>query len=149
MGVEEVVEHLATRGAPVEGTAFLGAGLEEVVVARVESVRQHPNADRLSLCEVNNGEETLQVVCGAPVIHEGGFYPFAGVGVTLPGDFKLERAKIRGEYSNGLLCSEKELGLFAGTPRAGRARPRAGPPGLRGECRRRAPRSDRSVLPDP
>ena len=111
MGVEEVVEHLATRGAPVEGTAFLGAGLEEVVVARVESVRQHPNADRLSLCEVNNGEETLQVVCGAPVIHEGGFYPFAGVGVTLPGDFKLERAKIRGEYSNGMLCSEKELGL--------------------------------------
>ncbi len=111
MGVEEVVEHLATRGAPVEGTAFLGAGLEEVVVARVESVRQHPNADRLSLCEVNSGEETLQVVCGAPVIHEGGFYPFAGVGVTLPGDFKLERSKIRGEYSNGMLCSEKELGL--------------------------------------
>ena len=111
MSVEEVVEHLATRGAPVEGTTFLGAGLEEVVVARVESVRQHPNADRLSLCEVNNGEETLQVVCGAPVIYEGGFYPFAGVGVTLPGDFKLERAKIRGEYSNGMLCSEKELGL--------------------------------------
>jgi len=95
----------------VESTEHLGTGLEDVVVARVESVRPHPNADRLSLCEVNNGEETLQVVCGAPVIHEGGYYPFAGVGVTLPGDFTLKRAKIRGEYSNGMLCSEKELGL--------------------------------------
>lgn len=111
MSVEEVVEHLAARGAPVEGAEFLGAGLEDVVVARVESVRRHPNADQLSLCEVNNGEETLQVVCGAAIIHEGGYYPFAGVGVTLPGDFKLKRAKIRGEYSNGMLCSEKELGL--------------------------------------
>ncbi len=111
MNVEEVEERLALRGAPVEGRKCLGAGLEGVVVARVESVRQHPNADRLSLCEVNNGVETLQVVCGAPVIEEGGYYPFAGVGVTLPGDFKLKRAKIRGEYSNGMLCSEKELGL--------------------------------------
>ena len=111
MDVDEVAEHLATRGAPVEDTEYLGAGLEQVIVARVESVRQHPNADRLSLCEVNNGAETLQVVCGAPIIHEGGYYPFAGVGVTLPGDFTLKRAKIRGEYSNGMLCSEKELGL--------------------------------------
>ncbi len=111
LGVDEVSEHLATRGAPVEDTEYLGEGLEEVIVARVESVRQHPNADRLSLCEVNNGEETLQVVCGAPIIHEGGYYPFAGVGVTLPGDFTLKKAKIRGEYSNGMLCSEKELGL--------------------------------------
>ncbi len=111
LDVEEVAEHLANRGAPVEGTEYLGAGLEDVVVARVESVRQHPNADRLSLCEVNNGAETIQVVCGAPIIHEGGYYPFAGVGVTLPGDFTLRRAKIRGEYSNGMLCSEKELGL--------------------------------------
>ena len=111
MSVEEVADHLATRGAPVEDTEYLGAGLEEVIVARVESVRPHPDADRLSLCQVNNGTETLQVVCGAPIIHEGGYYPFAGVGVTLPGDFKLKKAKIRGEYSNGMLCSEKELAL--------------------------------------
>ena len=111
MSVEEVSEHLATRGAPVEDTEYLGADLADVVVARVESVRPHPDADRLSLCQVNNGAETLQVVCGAPVIHEGGYYPFAGVGVTLPGPFKLKKAKIRGEYSNGMLCSEKELGL--------------------------------------
>jgi len=111
MSVEEVSEHLANRGAPVEDTEYLGVELEDVVVARVESVRPHPDADRLSLCQVNNGTETLQVVCGAPIIHEGGYYPFAGVGVTLPGPFKLKKAKIRGEYSNGMLCSEKELGL--------------------------------------
>ncbi len=111
MTVEEVEERLALRGAPVEGAQCLGSGLEGVVVARVESVRPHPNADRLSLCEVNTGAQTLQVVCGAPVIQEGGHYPFAGVGVTLPGNLRLRRAKIRGEYSNGMLCSEKELAL--------------------------------------
>ena len=108
---EEIAEHLATRGAPVETMESVGAGLEDVVVARVKSVRRHPNADRLSLCEVDNGGEVLQVVCGAPVIAEGGYYPFAGVGVTLPDGFKLKKAKIRGEYSNGMLCSERELGL--------------------------------------
>lgn len=107
----QLAERLAVRGAPVEGIDELGAGLEGVVVARVESVSAHPNADRLSLCEVNNGREILQVVCGAPVIQEGGYYPFAGVGVTLPGGFTLKRAKIRGEHSNGMLCSERELDL--------------------------------------
>ena len=108
---EEIAEHLATRGAPVGTMESVGAGLEDVIVARVKSVRRHPNADRLSLCEVDNGGEVLQVVCGAPVIAEGGYYPFAGVGVTLPDGFKLKKAKIRGEYSNGMLCSERELGL--------------------------------------
>ena len=110
---DEIAEHLATRGAPVEGMEFVGSGLEDIIVARVVSVRRHPNADRLSLCDVDRGGEgeVLQVVCGAPVIQEGGYYPFAGVGVTLPDGDKLERAKIRGEYSNGMLCSERELGL--------------------------------------
>jgi phenylalanyl-tRNA synthetase beta chain len=102
---------LADRGAPVEDVVRRGEGLGDVVVGRVKSVRRHPDADRLSLCEVDNGEEVLQVVCGAPVIQEGGLYPFAGVGTVLPGGFKLKKAKIRGEYSNGMLCSEKELDL--------------------------------------
>ena len=108
---DEIAEQLATRGAPVEAMELVGSGLEDIVVARVESVRRHPNADRLSLCEVDGGDEVLQVVCGAPVIQEGGYYPFAGVGVTLPDGLKLKKAKIRGEYSNGMLCSERELGL--------------------------------------
>lgn len=107
----ELAERLALLGAPVEEITPVAAGLEDLIIGRVKAVRGHPNADRLSLCEVDNGEEAVQVVCGAPVIEEGGFYPFAPVGVTLPGGLQLKRAKIRGEYSNGMLCSEKELGL--------------------------------------
>ena len=108
---DQLAERLALLGAPVEGMTPVSAGLEEVIVGRVKTVRGHPGADRLSLCEVDNGEEVVQVVCGAPVIDPGGFYPFAPVGATLPGGLKLKRAKIRGEYSDGMLCSEKELGL--------------------------------------
>ena len=108
---EELAERLALLGAPVEEITPMSAGLEGVIIGRVKSVRGHPNADRLSLCEVDNGEEVVQVVCGAPVIDPGGYYPFAPVGVTLPGGLELKRAKIRGEYSNGMLCSEKELGM--------------------------------------
>ena len=108
---DELAERLALLGAPVEEITPVSAGLEDVIIGRVKTVRGHPDADRLSLCEVDNGEEVVQVVCGAPVIEAGGFYPFAPVGVTLPGGLELKRAKIRGEYSNGMLCSEKELGL--------------------------------------
>ena len=111
LSVDEIVDRLAMRGAPVEDHASLGAGLEDIVVARVESVVKHPDADRLSLCQVEAGDGPVQVVCGAPVIHAGGYYPFAGPGVTIPAGFTLERRKIRGEYSNGMLCSEKELDL--------------------------------------
>ena len=110
-GPEELAERLALLGAPVEEITPVAAGLEEVIIGKVKSVRGHPNADRLSLCEVDNGEDVVQVVCGAPVIDPGGYYPFAPVGVTLPGGLELKRVKIRGEYSNGMLCSEKELGL--------------------------------------
>ena len=108
-----ISEQLASRGAPVEINGDTGIEVEGVVVGRVKSVKKHPNADRLSICEVDNGYETLQVICGAPVIHEGGHYPFAGVGIELPNGMKLKKAKIRGEFSNGMLCSEKELGLGA------------------------------------
>ncbi len=110
-GPEELAERLALLGAPVEEIIPMAAGLEDVIIGQVKSVRSHPNADRLSLCEVDNGEEVVEVVCGARVVELGGHYPFASVGVTLPGGLKLKRAKIRGEYSNGMLCSEKELGL--------------------------------------
>lgn len=115
-GIREGAEALATRlgmlGAPVEEMERPGAGLEDVVVARVLEAGPHPNADRLSLCMVDPGTgEPIQVVCGAPHIDVGGLYPFAPAGSTLPGGLELRRAKIRGEYSNGMLCSERELGL--------------------------------------
>jgi phenylalanyl-tRNA synthetase beta chain len=111
MKPEEVADHLASRGAPVDIKGGGEIGLGSVVVGRVNTVKKHPNADRLSICEVDNGKEVLQVICGAPLIKEGGHYPFAGVGSELPNGMKLKKAKIRGEFSNGMLCSEMELGL--------------------------------------
>lgn len=98
-------------GAPVDELLELGAELEDVVIARVEAVRPHPNADRLRLCTVDAGGVPLQVVCGAPNVEGGGFYPFVGVGSTLPGGMAIRKAKLRGEESEGMLCSARELGL--------------------------------------
>ncbi len=109
---DQVAERLALRGAPVEETDDLGAPFEGLVVGRVVTAGRHPDADRLSLCQVDaGGEETLQVICGAPNVKEGSFYPFAPVGAVLPGGMKIKKAKIRGVHSVGMLCSERELGL--------------------------------------
>lgn len=109
--VDRVKERLALRGAPVEGMDRLDEGLSQVIVARVEEAGPHPNADRLSLCTVFDGADTVQVVCGAPNVRSGAYYPFAPVGATLPGGMTLSRRKIRGTYSEGMLCSPSELGL--------------------------------------
>lgn len=109
---QEVADRLAMYGAPVDELVSIGAEISDIVVARVLSVRRHPNADRLSLCEVDAGTgETLQVVCGAPNVREGGVYPFAPVGARLPGGITIRKAKLRGEVSEGMLCSARELGL--------------------------------------
>ncbi|MFO7892852.1 MAG: phenylalanine--tRNA ligase subunit beta [Longimicrobiales bacterium] len=107
----ELADRLGMLGAPVEETVRPGAGLEGIVVGRVVATREHPNADTLSLCRVDTGEETVEVVCGAPVIEEGGLYPFAPVGSRLPGGMEVGEAEIRGETSRGMLCSEAELAL--------------------------------------
>ncbi len=115
---EDLAHRLALRGAPVESLTPLEKGLEGLVVARVESTGQHPNADRLTLCTVDVGNgRRARVVCGAPNVTGGGMYPFAPVGSVLPGDRRIERATIRGEASEGMLCSARELGL--GTDHAG------------------------------
>src|SRR5881296_3939186 len=102
-------------GAPVEAIVPLHQDLGDVRVARVLEVKQHPNADRLTLCLVDvggsGGAGPVEVVCGAPNVQAGKKYPYAAVGAVLPGGAKLERKKIRGVESNGMLCSAKELGL--------------------------------------
>jgi phenylalanyl-tRNA synthetase beta chain len=109
---QELAERLAMLGAPVDEIVDLGGQIGDVVIARVDEVRQHPNADRLRICTVNAGGEPLQVVCGAPNVQAGGLYPFAPVGAMLPGAAKpIEQATLRGETSNGMLCSARELGL--------------------------------------
>jgi len=109
---ERVADRLAMYGAPVDELVSIGASIGDIVVARVERVERHPNADRLSLCEVDAGTgELLQVVCGAPNVRAGGYYPFAPVGAELPGGIRIRKSKIRGVESQGMLCSERELGL--------------------------------------
>jgi phenylalanyl-tRNA synthetase beta chain len=107
----ETRARLTMLGALVEGAEPLHQDLAQVVVAEVLEVARHPNADRLSLCKVNAGGPVLSVVCGATNVTAGKRYPFAAVGVTLPGGLVLERRKIRGEYSEGMLCSADELRL--------------------------------------
>lgn len=108
----EVADRLAAYGAPADEVIDIAANLRDVVVARVVEARKHPNADRLSLCTVDaGGPEPLSVVCGAPNVQAGAYYPFAPVGAALPNDLKIRKAKIRGETSEGMLCSAAELGL--------------------------------------
>ena len=108
----ELADRLTMLGIEVESVKQLGAELEGVVVGSVGSITPHPNADKLVLCQVDIGEpEALQIVCGAPNVREGMLAPVATIGATLPIGLTIKRAKLRGETSHGMLCSEKELGL--------------------------------------
>ena len=108
----DVAQRLGALGAPADGIEPLNAGLGDIVVGLVESAVQHPNADRLRVCVVDDGSGTRRnVVCGAPNVTAGRRYPFARVGATLPGGLKIEKRKLRGEVSEGMLCSARELGL--------------------------------------
>jgi phenylalanyl-tRNA synthetase beta chain len=108
---DELSKLLTMLGLEVEGIEKTGEGLDDVVVAVVEERAKHPDADKLSLCRVNNGTETLSIVCGAQNFKSGDKVALAQIGAVLPGDFRIKRSKIRGEESFGMLCSEKELGL--------------------------------------
>jgi len=111
LDADDVQRRLAFLGAPVEAVERTGRGLGDVVVGLVEEVQQHPDADRLSLCRVNDGAKVWEVVCGAPNVKAGAKYPYAAAGTVLPGGLKLSARKIRGIVSNGMLCSAAELEL--------------------------------------
>ncbi len=114
LDAKDVADRLAMLCAPVDAVVPLHQDLHDVLIARVLEVKPHPDADRLTLCLVDaGGPAPLEVVCGAPNVQAGKAYPFAPVGATLPGGLKLDRRKIRGVESNGMLCSAKELGLGA------------------------------------
>ncbi|MEZ4586091.1 MAG: phenylalanine--tRNA ligase subunit beta [Gemmatimonadales bacterium] len=114
LSIADLRGRLAMLGAPVDAVESLAGELAPVVVGLVEAAEPHPNADRLRVCQVAiGGGERRQVVTGAPNVEAGRRYPFAGVGVTLPNGLTLEKRKLRGEISEGMLCSEIELGLGA------------------------------------
>ena len=107
----ELCDALTNAGLEVDGVEPVAQGLDGVVVATVESVSAHPNADKLKVCRVFDGVERLTVVCGAPNVRTGMASALARVGAKLPGDVAIRRAKLRGVESSGMLCSEVELGL--------------------------------------
>ncbi len=108
---DELSHRLTMAGLEVESMEKLGEGLDTVIVARLLNVEQHPDADRLTLCRVDTGADERQVVCGATNHKTGDLVALAQVGTVLPGDFKIKKSKIRGQVSEGMLCSESELGL--------------------------------------
>ncbi len=107
----EIARRLTDAGLEVEGVETVGPVLEKVVVARIETVRRHPEADRLSLCEVTDGAATRSIVCGATNMKAGDRVALALDGAALPNGSKIKRSKIRGQVSEGMLCSARELGL--------------------------------------
>ena len=111
LSADDLSHRLTMVGLEVDAMEQHGDGLDGVVVARLADVSAHPDADRLTVCKVETGRETLQVVCGAKNHKTGDLVAFAQVGTVLPGDFKIKKSKIRNQESYGMLCSTKELGL--------------------------------------
>ena len=111
ISTQEMCDQLTMAGLEVDGVEPAAGDFTEVVVARVESLEKHPDADKLNVCQVTDGKETLQIVCGAANVREGLIIPLAKIGAVLPGDFNIKPAKLRGVESSGMLCSEKEIGL--------------------------------------
>lgn len=109
---QELAEKITRSGIEVEIVEALNKGISGIVVGKVVECNQHPNADKLNVCQVDLGEdETVQIVCGAKNVAAGQKVAVAKVGAVLPGNFKIKKAKLRGEASNGMICSLQELGI--------------------------------------
>ena len=104
-------EALTMAGVEVSSCRFLGEGFDSVVTARILEMRPHPDADRLSLCKVTDGTKEYGIVCGAKNMKAGDAVALAKIGARLPNGVEIRKAKIRGQASEGMLCSEQELKL--------------------------------------
>ena len=114
ISAQELAEKITRSGIEVEGVEAPAESITNVVIGHVLQKEQHPNADKLSVCQVDVGEEEpIQIVCGAPNVAAGQKVPVARVGAVLPGNFKIKKSKLRGEASNGMICSLQELGIEA------------------------------------
>ena len=107
---EEISEQLTMLGLEAEASYDISS-LSDIIIGEVKDKIKHSNADKLNLCKVYDGNNILPVVCGAPNVETGQKIAFAPVGAILPGDFIISKAKIRGEISQGMICSEKEMGI--------------------------------------
>jgi len=111
MPPDELGELLTMTGLEVEGIEAVGQGLDDIVVAKILSLRPHPEADQLFTCKVDTGNENVPVVCGAPNLKEGQLAPLALPGTRLPDGTVVKESRIRGELSKGILLAEDEMGL--------------------------------------
>jgi phenylalanyl-tRNA synthetase beta chain len=111
MEAADLANALTMAGLEVESLADRYVYLSSVVVGRVEEVSRHPNADKLKICRVDTGDRSFSVVCGAPNVKAGMLAPLAKPGTVFPDGSQLEKSVIRGEYSEGMLCSDAELAL--------------------------------------
>lgn len=109
---DELIERLDMIGHEVESAEPVGTALDGIVVAEIVACAKHPEADRLQVCTVDAGGETLQIVCGAPNARAGLKAPLARIGARV-GELTIKAARLRGVESSGMLCSAKELGLDA------------------------------------
>jgi phenylalanyl-tRNA synthetase beta chain len=110
IGSERLIERLTLAGLEVDGVDELPA-IEGVIAAEIVTAEPHPDADKLRVCEVNDGSGSLQIVCGAPNARAGLKVALATIGTRLPGGLKIRKSRIRGVESHGMLCSVAELGL--------------------------------------
>ena len=110
---EEIADIFTDIGIEVDSVSYVGKDIEKVVVGKIVSIEKHPNADKLKICQVDVGNGVIQIVTGADNIFEGAVIPVALHGAKLPIGIKIKRSKLRGVESNGMLCSEEELGLTA------------------------------------
>ncbi|MGQ7275909.1 phenylalanine--tRNA ligase subunit beta [Marinobacter sp. V034] len=108
---QALVDQITMAGLEVDGFEPVAGAFSGVIVGRVVSAEPHPDADKLRVCQVEGGAETVQIVCGAPNARAGIKVALAEVGAVLPGDFRIKKAKLRGQPSQGMLCSEAELGF--------------------------------------
>ena len=120
--VSEFCDRMIMSGSDMETCEELGAGIEGVVVGRIEKIEKHPQADKLVVCQLNVGkEETVQIVTGATNVYEGGYVPVALDGAHIPGPLHgqpktedgviITAGELRGIASNGMLCGPQELGI--------------------------------------
>ncbi len=108
---QEVADILTDVGIEVDSVRYAAENLEKVVTGKIIEITKHPNADRLRICQVDVGDTVLQIVTGADNVYEGAVVPVALHGSKLPIGVRIKKSKLRGVVSNGMLCSEEELGL--------------------------------------
>ncbi len=111
LDTHELVAQITMAGLEVDGVEPVAGSFHGVCVGLVKSVDPHPDAEKLSVCQVSTGSDVFQVVCGARNVRPGMKVPFATIGAVLPGDFEIKKARLRGIDSMGMLCAAAELGL--------------------------------------